>query len=95
MENLMSNFSKQTLSLEDLKRKEIINILNACVDQLEPIQKRVIRLRFWEEMTINQIAILTHKSWEQIDHLIEQTLTELRQMLAGHLGLQAASKEAA
>jgi DNA-directed RNA polymerase specialized sigma24 family protein len=74
---------------------KLIEQLHKCISELKPFQKHVLQLRFWEEMTINQIAILTRKSWEQIDHLIEQTLIELRQMLKQRLGLQAATKEAA
>jgi DNA-directed RNA polymerase specialized sigma24 family protein len=77
------------------KSDNLIEPLRTSIAELKPFQRQVIKLRFWEEMTIHQIAILTHKSWDQIDRLIEQTLIELRQTINKRLGSQAASKEAA
>ena len=55
-----------------------LKILKDLLDQLGECEKTVIHLRFWECMTIEQIASCLHMSWEATEKLIELTLGKLR-----------------
>jgi DNA-directed RNA polymerase specialized sigma24 family protein len=62
-------------------KKVFIEPLHACLDRLEPNQKLVIHLRFWEEMEISQIAAITSSTWNHVNQLLEWTLIHLQEML--------------
>ena len=58
-----------------------LKILKDLLDQLGECEKTVIHLRFWECMTIEQIASCVHLSWATTDKLIESTLAKLREKI--------------
>lgn len=64
--------------------------LHECLIRLEPLQKFVIHLRFWEELEVAQIASIIGKGWDETDHLLENTLTVLRAMIVSPERLKAA-----
>lgn len=61
--------------------KNSVEHLYAALDELRPLQRIVLYLRFWENREITEIARLTRRPWTDIDLLIEITLVELRHML--------------
>lgn len=76
-------------------RRIFIEPLHACLDRLEPKQKLVIHLRFWEEMEISKIAIITESNWDHVNHLLEKTILQLGEMLTEHLQKQTRTAKAA
>ncbi len=61
--------------------KNSVEHLYAALDELRPLQRTVLYLRFWENREITEIARFTNRRWVEIDLLIEITLIELRHML--------------
>lgn len=55
--------------------------LHQLLWELNPKQRRVIQLRFWENYTIAEIARELRTSWDETDKLIERILWELRSKL--------------
>lgn len=53
-------------------------ILRNSLAQLSKTERKVIYLRFWENMTIQEIAKMHRMSWERVDNLIDETLLKLR-----------------
>lgn len=62
-------------------RKNSVDHLYAALDELRPLQRTVLYLRFWENREITEIARFTKRPWTDIDLLIEVTLIELRHLL--------------
>jgi DNA-directed RNA polymerase specialized sigma24 family protein len=52
--------------------------LYTAISKLSVIQTRVIQMRFWEQLTIDQIASVIGLTWDEADELINLTLKELR-----------------
>jgi DNA-directed RNA polymerase specialized sigma24 family protein len=61
-----------------LKSTNALKPLHIALDELHPLQRAVLHLRFWENQEISEIARLTRRRWTDIDRLIESTLLELR-----------------
>ena len=76
-------------------KKTFIEPLHDCLDRLTPEQRLAIHLRFWEEMEIAQIAIATESTWNQVNQLLENTILQLREMLAARLRMDTGAVEAA
>ena len=55
-----------------------LKILKDLLPQLGEKEMMALHLRFWECMTIQQIASYMHMTWESTDKLIESTLGKLR-----------------
>lgn len=55
-------------------------LFNMLMD-LEPERRLAIHLRFWEQFTIAQVAIVIGLTWDEADRLIETTLNELKTKL--------------
>ena len=58
--------------------EENINHLRMLLPTLSQQARIAIQLRFWENMTIQEIAGLLEVSWEQADRLIEDSIQQLR-----------------
>lgn len=58
--------------------EENINLLRMLLPTLSQQARIAIQLRFWENMTIQEIAGLLELSWEQADRLIEESVQQLR-----------------
>lgn len=61
--------------------KNSVEHLYTALNELRPLQRTVLYLRFWENREIAEIAHLTRRRWTDIDLLIEITLIELRHLL--------------
>jgi DNA-directed RNA polymerase specialized sigma24 family protein len=61
---------------------------------LEIKQWRAIDMRFWQQMTIDQIATALHLSWDDANRLIENTLTELKKTIEDKMELESADHAA-
>ena len=78
-----------------VERNRLIVLLHACLDELEPAQKLVLQLRFWELLEIEQIALILESSWNHVDELLERTFRQLRMMLTERLRAEADAAKAA
>ena len=70
---MATDSSIRTKSLE-----ENIRVLRILLPMLSQQERIAIQLRFWENMTIQEIAGLLELSWEQADRLIEDSVQQLR-----------------
>ncbi len=52
--------------------------LHANLHLLSPIARRVLHLRFWDSLLIEEIAIRINRTWEETDRIIETALAELK-----------------
>lgn len=71
-------------NLNDLKiygTTAVNEALHACMAKLKPVQRLAIQLRFWEELEIEQMAVVLNMSWSAVDQLLESTFVELRKLL--------------
>lgn len=59
-------------------RKEQLEVLCELLRGLPEPRATVIYLRYWEEMTIQQIASALGQTWSSIDFMLEESLEELR-----------------
>lgn len=57
-------------------------------------QKVVIEMRFWQDMSIQEIANRIGLSWQSTDDLIESAINHLRVRLLQHAGLPVTGKSA-
>ncbi|MGE3759885.1 MAG: sigma-70 family RNA polymerase sigma factor, partial [Pseudobdellovibrionaceae bacterium] len=57
-------------------------------------QKAVIEMRFWQDMSIQDIANRIGLSWQSTDALIESAINHLRVRLLQHVGLPVTGKSA-
>jgi DNA-directed RNA polymerase specialized sigma24 family protein len=55
--------------------------LYEALAELSLTQIEVIQMRFWEELTIDQIASVICMTWDEANALIEKTLDELRNLV--------------
>lgn len=76
-------------------KNRMIQLLHACLLELEPEQKLAIELRFWEQLSITQIAFVLKVSWDYANQLLERTFLELRQMLTERLATETLTANAA
>ncbi|HLE12952.1 MAG: hypothetical protein A2504_13020 [Bdellovibrionales bacterium RIFOXYD12_FULL_39_22] len=74
----MDDFSK-------VKKKKIENqivSLNQFLPTLSDEAQTALHMRYWELMTIEEIARAMGKTWDVTDRLIESALKRLRDLLA-------------
>ena len=53
-------------------------LLQEALDYLSPKQRLVVYLRFWDNMTIQEIAKYIGHSWEATDKMIDFAINHLR-----------------
>jgi RNA polymerase sigma factor (sigma-70 family) len=80
----MDDKIKQTLKFDERFSKPMIDRLHSCLKELEVTQQIAIQLRFWEELTIEQIANELGLSWDEVNRLIDITLDQLRTKIVEH-----------
>ena len=80
----MVHETKRTIKFDERFSKLMIDRLHSCLEELEATQQIAIQLRFWEELTIEQIADELGLSWDQVNRLIEFTLVQLRTKIGEH-----------
>ena len=66
-------------SQPDFDTAERIRTLNMLLPTLDKEARIAIRLRFWESMTIQEVATVLELSWEATDGLIENSIQSLRE----------------
>jgi len=57
--------------------------LKRALSNLPPKTQRLIYLRFWENMTIEEIAIEMRLTWDEADRAITVALANLRESMLG------------
>ena len=80
----MDDEIKPTLKFDERFSKPMIDRLHSCLKELEATQQIAIQLRFWDELTIEQIANELGLSWDEVNRLIEITLDQLRTKIVEH-----------
>ncbi len=63
------------------KRKNQIESLNQFLPTLSDEAQMALHMRYWELMTIEEIASVMGKTWDVTDRLIESALKQLRLLL--------------
>lgn len=58
--------------------EENFELLKEALEMLSPKQRLVVYLRFWDNMTIQEIARYIGHSWDSTDQLIEDAVNHLR-----------------
>jgi RNA polymerase sigma-70 factor (ECF subfamily) len=66
-----------------LRREEYIH-LRASIQQLSPLQQRILQLRFVHEMRCGEIAVILGKSEAAVRMLLSRTLNLLRTIYENH-----------
>ncbi len=57
---------------------ESFELLNQALEFLSPKQRLIIYLRFWDNMTIQEIARYIGQSWTSTDVMIDSAINHLR-----------------
>ena len=57
---------------------ENYELLSEALDFLTPKQRLIVYLRFWDNMTIQEIARYIGQSWDSTDSMIEAAVNHLR-----------------
>ncbi len=57
---------------------ENFELLSEALDFLSPKQRLIVYLRFWDNMTIQEIARYIGHSWDSTDSMIESAVNHLR-----------------
>gem|GEM_PF-5968216 len=57
--------------------------LKQALSGLPQKTQRLIYLRFWESMTIEEIADEMRVTWDEADHALTEALTNLRESMLG------------
>lgn len=57
---------------------ENYELLSEALDFLTPKQRLIVYLRFWDNMTIQEIARYIGHSWDSTDSMIEAAVNHLR-----------------
>ena len=60
-----------------------IEIVRAGLSFLTTCEKQILIYRFWEDMTIEEIAILLEMKWDEVNRSIETALKHLKQYCIG------------
>ncbi len=71
---------------EIISFQEDISQLQGCISQLRPAEREVIRLKFQESMSYQEISAITGHSVSYVGVLIHQAVEKLRQWMAGKTG---------
>ena len=61
--------------------------LYLALGELSSLQIEIVQMRFWEELTIDQIASVVCLTWDEVDALINETLAKLRSKIEQQLTL--------
>lgn len=77
---LMQFMGQEDLNLQTIESKH--DVVNA-LDKLEDVQRKVIYLRFYEDMTQSKVAELLNVSQMQVSRLERMALGELKKYLSG------------
>lgn len=56
-----------------------IEIVRAGLSYLTTCERQILIYRFWEDMTIEEIAVLLEMKWEEVNKSIERALKNLKQ----------------
>lgn len=67
------------LPARNLERKAQIKRLHELLPSLNDEEMAAVYFRFWESLTIHEIANILGRSWNQTNELIEQALQKLRE----------------
>ncbi len=67
-----------SLAQSDYRTDANISLLRILLPTLSRQARIAIQLRFWENLTIQEIAGLLEVSWDQADRLIEDSIQQLR-----------------
>ncbi|MGE0763472.1 MAG: sigma factor-like helix-turn-helix DNA-binding protein [Bdellovibrionales bacterium] len=65
-----------------------------ALSYLSEKQKVVIEMRFWQDMSIQEIASRIGHTWQSTDDLIESAINHLRVRLLQHAGLPVTGQSA-
>jgi DNA-directed RNA polymerase specialized sigma24 family protein len=60
-----------------------IEIVRAGLTYLTTCERQILIYRFWEDMTIEEIAILLEMKWDEVNRSIETALKHLKQYCVG------------
>lgn len=75
----MSGSNSPTVgALKRSTRKEDVRTLHELLPELDDEGIAAVYFRFWENMTIQQIAQALGKSWAETDWLIDSSIEQLR-----------------
>lgn len=61
-----------------VERKKDLKLLYELMPNLSDSAVLAIYLRFWERLLIEEIAEVLNLSWNEVNHLIEHSIKELR-----------------
>lgn len=61
-----------------MERKKDLKLLYELMPNLSDSAVLAIYLRFWERLLIEEIAEILNLSWNEVNHLIEHSIKELR-----------------
>lgn len=81
----MANYSLNPDAACPKDKRLAVMLLRESLEQLPKRQRLLIHLRFWEHLTIAEIAILLRASWEEIDEQINEAYQTLKRMLLNRL----------
>ncbi|MBX2996815.1 MAG: sigma-70 family RNA polymerase sigma factor [Bdellovibrionaceae bacterium] len=68
--------------------------LGEALAYLSEMQKIVIEMRFWQDMSIQEIANRIRLNWQSTDDLIQSAINHLRVRLLQYAGLPVTGKSA-
>ena len=75
---------------DEIKKKLAANKneeLYRALAELSSLQIEIIQMRFWEELTIDQIASVVCLTWDEADNLINETIAILRSKIEQQISL--------
>ena len=64
--------------IEDIYLKEMLPRLNAAVSKLKPCWQKIIRWRYWDDLSMKQIGEITGTSESNISYLNKKIINKLR-----------------
>jgi RNA polymerase sigma factor (sigma-70 family) len=85
--------SVESVLIEDEVRTEQITKLKSCVQSLTKSQREVIYLKFYGELTYQQIAEINELQIDSVYNLVSRTLELLRTKLQGAKPLYSSSEQ--
>ena len=66
---------------DDFDQSEIKLVLSGCLDSLEPSERDLLRMRFWEHMSQQEIASVLGTNQMSVSRQLRRLLTKLRQLV--------------
>ncbi len=95
----MTKVADAKAALAHLKRNSEkstdIRNLHELLPKLGDVNVLALYLRYWESMTIQEIAKILGRTWSDTDRLIEESIAELRENFAALQLLEHRQPEAA